>query len=275
MQRVIIITGANRGIGYETARNLAKHENHIIMACRNLEKSIPACESIKKESHNPNIEVMALDLGSLASIREFVTKVREKYGRVNVLINNAGMTSRTYGKTQDGFEQIVGTNYFGTYYLTRLLLPLFPAGADNRIINVSSSIYKYGFFYLNRLNRYRWFKAYAVSKYLILLFTLELAERMKSKGITVNAAHPGIVSTGIMYTNRWYDCIIDLLCKPFFVNEAEGAKTSIYLAASDEVKGKTGGYFSKGKETKIPKGYLKPELRKKLWEETEKLVGMK
>src|SRR5512138_3842331 len=105
MQRVIIITGANRGIGYETARALAKNQNHlIIMACRNLEKSIPVGESIKLESHNPNIQVMALDLGSLASIREFVTRFREKYARVNILINNAGTNSQTDGKTKDGFE---------------------------------------------------------------------------------------------------------------------------------------------------------------------------
>jgi NAD(P)-dependent dehydrogenase (short-subunit alcohol dehydrogenase family) len=277
MNRVIIITGANRGIGKATVRGLASNpKSTIIMACRNLVKSIPVCEEIKRETQNPNIEVMELDLGSFESIRSFVANFNHRYGRVNVLINNAGMTSRTYGQTRDGFEQIVGTNYFGTFLLTRLLLPLFLEGADNRIINLSSMIYKYGAFKIEKLQRYRWVKAYAVSKYLILLFTFELAERLKSRTgapeITVNAVHPGIVSTPIMMTNRWYDMIIDLMLKPFYVNEETGAKPSIHLAASEDVRGITGGYFSKGKLTAVPKRFQNPALRKELWETTERIL---
>ncbi len=273
MNRIIIITGANRGIGKETVRALAKYNNHtIIMACRNVEKSIPVCELIQQESRNPNIEIMELDLGSIASIKAFVNRFREKYGRLNILINNAGMTSRTYGKTQDGLEQVVGTNYFGTYLLTSLLISLFPAGEDNRIINLSSMIYKFGSFKIGKLNEYRWVKAYAVSKYLVLLFTMELAERLKERGISVNAVHPGIVSTTIMMTNRWYDVIINLMLMPFYINEETGAKTSIYLAVAGEVKGISGAYFSKGKQKRIPKMYQNTALQQELWEETEKIL---
>ncbi len=270
-ERIAIITGSNRGIGKETARALALQKYTVVMACRNIEKANLACEDIQHESSNTNVYSMELDIGSRASIRLFVKRFVDRFSYVNVLINNAGLTSRTYEKTVDGLEKVVGTNYFGTYFLTRLLIPYFEQGKDNRVVNLCSDIYKFGKFSIEKLNDYHWVKAYAVSKYLILLFTLELAERLKGSGITVNAVHPGVVRTTIMMTNRWYDSIIHLILLPLYINEVEGAQTSIYVASSDEVQGETGKYYIKCEPREIAKRYTNKELRKRVWEESEKM----
>ena len=267
----VIVTGSNRGIGKETALALAKNNYTIIMACRNVENAQKVCDEIKKESHNDNVFVLELDLSSIASIKSFAASYQKTFQTVNILINNAGLTSHKYEKTMDGLEKVVGTNYFGTFFLTKLLLPLFEPGKDNRIINMSSDFYKFGRFKINKLNDYHWVKAYAVSKYLILLFTLELAEKLKVDGITVNAVHPGVVKTKIMMTNSWYDIIINLILFPMYINEKEGASTSIYLAQSDELKGITGKYFTKCKPLAIPKKFNDIELRKELWNASESI----
>lgn len=270
----IIITGANRGIGKEVARALAKTNNTIIMACRNIEAANTVCKAIRLESGNKNIDVMKLDLSSLLSILQFVEAFRNKHRYVNILINNAGVFSKKHQHTQDGFEETIGVNYFGTFLLTHLLLSYFPEGMDNRIINMTSSIYKMGQFKVSKLNDYRWFKAYAVSKYAILLFTLELADKLKIRNISANVVHPGIVTTSIMKMNKWYDFIIEILLKPYYISEEEGAKTSVYLTQSEEVRTITGKYYEKGQIKKIPNRYDSKDLRKELWDTTEKILSL-
>ena len=270
----IIITGANRGIGRQIARALAKTDNTIIMACRNVEAANTVCKAIRLESGNRNIDVMELDLSSLISIRKFVEAFRNKHRYVNILINNAGVFSRKHQHTQDGFEETIGINYFGTFLLTNLLLSHFPVGMDNRIINTTSGIYRIGQFKVSKLNDYRWLKAYAVSKYAILLFTLELAERLETRNISANVVHPGIVATSIMKMNKWYDFIIQILLMPYYISEEEGAKPSVYLSQSEEVRAITGRYYNKCQIQKVPKRYDNKALRKKLWDTTEKTLRL-
>jgi NAD(P)-dependent dehydrogenase (short-subunit alcohol dehydrogenase family) len=270
--KVIIITGANRGLGKQTTLELAKAGNIIIMACRNIQTSVPICEEIRQESGNDNIEVMELDLSSQASIHQFVENLKLRYEKVNILINNAGITSRYSQKTIDGLDLVVGTNYFGPYLLTSLIIPIFAQNEDNRIINITSNIYPYGQYDFRKINEYKWVKAYAVSKYLVLLFTLELAERLKEKGITVNAVHPGVVKTTIMFTKKWYDAIINTILLPFYVSVEEGAKTIVYLAASDDIKGITGQYFYKNKIKKVSNRYNDVKERKELFNRTNKIL---
>jgi NAD(P)-dependent dehydrogenase (short-subunit alcohol dehydrogenase family) len=158
--------------------------------------------------------------------------------------------------TEDGFENIMAVNTIGPYLLTKFLVPHFPLGEDNRNINLSSWMYKYGKFSIKKMAKYRYVQAYAVSKYAQLLVTLELADELKEKGITVNAVNPGTVRTTIMLTNKWlYDLIINILMAPLYVDVKEGAKTCIHLATSDEVKNKTGNFYRKCKPVTIPKRY--------------------
>lgn len=224
-QRIAIVTGANRGIGRETALGLARQGLTVGMACRNLEQAEATRIELARESGNESIFALPLDLASKESIRAFVDAFRKRYGRLDILVNNAGISNTREARTVEGREPIVGTNYFGTFALT-LLLPLFEKGADNRIINLVSNIYKLGRFDPARVDGYRWVKACAVSKYTLLLFTPELAERLRGRGIAVNAVHPGIVRMSIMYVNRWCDSIIKTILAPFFVDPAEGASTS-------------------------------------------------
>jgi NAD(P)-dependent dehydrogenase (short-subunit alcohol dehydrogenase family) len=167
--------------------------------------------------------------------------------------------------TEDGFGNIMAVNTIGPYLLTKLLIPHFPPGHDNRIINLSSWIYRFGKFSIGKLHNYRYVKAYSVSKYAQLLITLELAGALKEKGITVNAVNPGTVRTTIMITNKWlFDLIINILMAPLYVDVKEGAKTCIYLAASGDVKHETGKFYRKCRPVRIPKWYRSTQDRAKL-----------
>jgi NAD(P)-dependent dehydrogenase (short-subunit alcohol dehydrogenase family) len=223
--------------------------------------------------------MMQVDLASLSSIREFTRHFSNRYQQLNVLINNAGVYCAKRGETKDGFEKTMGINYLGPFLLTNLLLPLLKKTPEARIVNVSSNAYFQGKIDLNNLHlkkRYQGFKAYSASKLAIVLFTLELAERLKDTGVTVNALHPGHVATDIwnMWPGTWYQELLFKIVRRFAKSPEEAAKTSIYVASSDELKGITDTYF----DNKNPKA-LSPKcndvhLRKGLWELSEKLTGL-
>lgn len=265
-ETIAIVTGGNRGIGRETVLGLAAKKYTVIMACRDTISGESVCAEIKQISNNENVFVMKLDVSSKVSIKDFVSNFISRFGKVNILVNNAGISSSQKKETIDGIEINIGTNYFGTFLLTYYLLPYFEKGADNRIVNLTSNIYVNGLFDISKINTYHWVKAYAVSKYMILLFTLKLADYLKDSTIKVNAVHPGVVRTSIMYNKRWYDLIIKLILQPFFIDVEEGAKTSIYLATSDEVNISSGGYYIKCKKKQIPKKYINVNKMNELWE---------
>ncbi|MDD5185323.1 MAG: SDR family NAD(P)-dependent oxidoreductase [Paludibacter sp.] len=168
---------------------------------------------------------------------------------------------------------MIQTNSIGPYLLTKMLLPLFPAGEDNRIINLSSDIYKMGNFSVEKLNNYHWVKAYAVSKYAQLLISFKLAGLLEEKGITVNAVHPGVVRTGIMLFNKWYDVFINLMLVTVYIDEKSGAEPSIYLATSEEMNGVTGKYFKRFANTKVKTNYLNEILMDKLYDYYETIYS--
>jgi len=277
--KTVLITGADGGIGRETTKALAKKGASIIMACIDLNDAKPLYEDIIEESGNKKIEMMQVDLASLSSIREFTKQFSKRYQQLNVLINNAGVYCAKRGETKDGFEKTMGINYLGPFLLTNLLLPLLKKTPEARIVNVSSNAYFQGKIDFNNLHlkkRYQGFKAYSASKLAIVLFTLELAERLKDTGITVNALHPGHTATDIwnMWPGTWYQELLFKIIRRFAKSSEEAAKTGIYVASSDELKGITGTYF----DNKNPKA-LSPKcndvhLRKGLWELSEKLTGL-
>jgi len=264
--RIAIITGSNSGIGKETALALAKMNYTVIMGCRNIKDGKIICEEIKQKTKNDNVYLFELDLCSFSSIRIFVNSIKAQYSKIDLLINNAGITTQKYEITDDGYERTMQTNLLGPYILTTSLLPYFDKENDARIVNVCSDFYKFGRFKINSINDYHWIKAYAASKYAVLLMTLELANKYLEKGITVNAVHPGVVRTKIMLTKKWYDVIINFILSGMYIDEVEGAKTSIYVATASELKDKTGGYYIKNKNVEIPRKYNDFELRKELFE---------
>jgi len=280
--KIVLITGANRGIGKETARALARKGATIIMACRHLEKAEPVGEMIQRESKNPNIKVMPLDLASLESVRNFTQEFKARYQKLNVLINNAGVFCMKREETEEGFELTMGVNHLGHFLLTHELLPLLEKTAEARIINLSSNAHYSADLDLGDLHfkrrRYSGIKAYGASRLATVFFTQELAERMKGKDITVNALHPGHVDTSMWDLwgpeRKWYQSIINGIIKLFLISAEEGAQTSIYLASSNEVKGITGKYFAKKKMKVASKKCSNIKLQKELWQLSERLTGI-
>ena len=280
--KIVLITGANRGIGKETTRALAKKGATIVMACRNLEKAEPVGEMIQAESKNPNIKVMKLDLASLESVRSFTQEFKARYQQLNVLINNAGVFCMKREETEEGFELTIGVNHLGHFLLTHELLPILEKTAEARIINLSSNAHYSADLDLEDLHfkrrRYSGIKAYGASRLATVFFTQELAERLKEKDITVNALHPGHVDTSMWdlwgAERKWYQSIINGIIKFFLISAEEGAQTSIYLASSNEVKGITGKYFAKKKMKVVSKKCSNIKLQKELWQLSERLTGI-
>jgi NAD(P)-dependent dehydrogenase (short-subunit alcohol dehydrogenase family) len=249
------------------------------MACIDMNDARVVCEGIKKESGNRAFEMMQLDLASLASIRKFATSFSEKYPHLHVLINNAGVYCAKRGETSDGFEKTIGINYLGPFLLTHLLLPVLKKKPAARIVNVSSNAYFQGRLDLDNLHMkkgYLGFKAYANSKLAIVLFTLELAERLKDGGITVNAVHPGHVATNIwnMWPGKWYQALLFGVIRRFARTPEEAAQNSVFLATADEVKGVTGTYFDDRKPKALSPACRDVTLRRNLWALSEKLTGL-
>ena len=244
---IAIITGADGGMGQEITLALAKDGFQIIMACKEPEKAYQVCERIKQESGNKQIEVRGIDLSSLSSVHAFAQKILEEGRPVSRLMNNAGVLTTHIRPTVDGLETIVSVNYVGPYLLTRLLLPLMHKGT--RIVNTVSCTYAIGkiesdFFTKGKNGRFNRISVYGNTKLALLLFTRELAERVKEKGITVNASDPGIVSTNMITMDAWFDPLTDILFRPFIRTPLQGAATAIHLALSEEASGKSGYCYS-------------------------------
>lgn len=241
-QKLAIVTGAGRGLGREVALGLARAGWAVIMACRNPAAALPVRDELAALSGNPGIEVMEIDLASLASVRAFAAAFLAQGRSLDALVNNAGITSRERRLSPDGHELVVATNYLGPCLLSLLLMPAL--GRGSRVVNLTSNIHGWGAYRLDSLDSHAWVRAYAVSKLCVLISSLALARALEARGITVNAIHPGVVKTGIMFTGRWYDIVIDGLLKPFYVGVPEGGRAISRLVLDPGLAGVTGAYFS-------------------------------
>lgn len=273
-----IVTGADGSMGQVITTALAKEGYDIIMACKDTKAASSICSRIKMESGNERIEVRGINLASLASVTAFADKLLEEGCKVSRLINNAGVLTTPVRKTEDGLETIVSVNYVGPYLLTRKLLPLMKPGA--RIVNTVSCTYaigkiESGFFENGKNGYFLRIPVYGNTKLALLLFTQELAKQVKSKGILVNAADPGIVSTKMITMNAWFDPLTDLLFRPFIKTAGQGAATAIHLALAEEVEGKSGSCYADCKEKKVPERICRHTLQKKIWQDTEQLLVSK
>jgi NAD(P)-dependent dehydrogenase (short-subunit alcohol dehydrogenase family) len=201
--RTAVITGANTGLGYETAVALADKGARVVLACRNLAKAESAAESIRARNADAEVEVLALDLGDLSSIRDAAGEAHTRFGVVDLLINNAGVMIPPHESTADGFELQFGTNHLGHFALSALMYDLVEAAPAGRIVTVSSNAHKLGTMAWGDLQseqRYRRVAAYGQSKLANLLFTNELARRLDAAGLSVLAvaAHPGASTTELV-----------------------------------------------------------------------------
>lgn len=276
---VVLITGGNSGMGKATAVELAKLGAKVVILCRNKERGEKALEQIKLESNSDNIDLMFCDLGDLDNIRKFAKEFSEKYKKLNILINNAGVIVPRRQETKNGYELQFGVNHLGHFLLTNLLLDNLKLGASSRIVNVASGAHKIGKIYfedVNLTNNYTLIKAYGQSKLANILFTYELSERLRDSNITVNCLHPGAVATQMGIDRKTgFGTLITRALKPFFQTPAQGAETAIFLATSDEVSGVTGKYFCKKKAIKSSQSSYNKEMAERLWAISIEMTGLK
>ncbi|MBP2000713.1 NAD(P)-dependent dehydrogenase (short-subunit alcohol dehydrogenase family) [Paenibacillus shirakamiensis] len=276
--KLVIVTGANSGMGLATTVELARQGATVIMACRNKERGEKALAEAKSRSGSSRIELMLLDLGSLRSIRAFAEAFTAKYEALDVLVNNAGVVSLKRQLTEDGFEVMLGVNHLGHFLLTRLLLDTLLRAEQGRVVNVSSGAYKIGAIHYEDptlSKRYFVAKGYARSKLANILFTKELARRTKGTSLTVNCLHPGAVATniGVDRGTGFGKTIVGML-RPFFLTAEQGAETAIYLATSPEVKNISGEYFYKKKPQALQSKATDPQAALKFWGWSEQEVGL-
>lgn len=279
--KIVLITGANDGIGLQTAKRLAERGARLILACRDERKGHNAAAVIAKETGNQRSLVIPMDLGDMESIRAAAEFLLTEHPTIDVLVNNAGVYSSDLQFTNDGHELQFGVNHLGHYLLTRLLLPALRCPTEGgRIINVSSAAHYHGTIDFDNLKgekgpkAYDGMKAYAQSKLANVLFTKELARRYPDE-LSVNCLHPGVVATDFANKNaNFFTRMIWSLYRPFAKKPYNGAATSYYLASSPEVRDVSGRYFDQCQCVKRPSEKARNEqLAHKLWVYSEQACG--
>jgi len=280
-----VVTGANSGIGFETARVLAEHGATVVLACRDTARGEAA--AARMPGSGP-VSVQRLDLGSLASVRTAASQIRARHQQLDLLINNAGLMMPPYGTTTDGFELQFGTNHLGHFALTGLLLGLLLPAAGSRVVTVSSNVHLAGrlnFADLQSARRYHRVAAYGQSKLANLLFTYELQRRLAAAGAGTSAlaAHPGTALTGL---TRYFPAAVDrayhALGQPIAQSARLGALPTLRAAADPAARG--GEYYGPGSRFEV-KGYPRrvsssarshdEQAQRRLWQESERLTGVR
>jgi NAD(P)-dependent dehydrogenase (short-subunit alcohol dehydrogenase family) len=272
--KVCVVTGANAGIGMETARGLALMGATVVMVCRDRQRGEAAQREIRQSTGNDAVELMVCDVASQASIRQFATDFKQRHDRLDVLVNNAGVLLRERSLNEDGIESTFAVNHLGYFLVTNLLLDVLKKSAPSRIVNVSSTAHKYGKIDIGGWvagRNYSAFGAYANSKLANVLFTYELARRLQGTGVTANCLHPGGVGTNLF---RGLPGFLQSLIKLVTIGPERGARTSIYLASSPEVEGITGKYFARRRQQKSSDTSHNEEAARQLWEVSEELTGL-
>ncbi|KAL5188795.1 Short-chain dehydrogenase TIC 32, chloroplastic [Glycine soja] len=283
-----IVTGATSGLGLETTRVLALRGVHVVMAVRSLHSGKNVKETILKEIPSAKIDVMELDLSSMASVRKFAADFNSSGLPLNILINNAGVMATPFTLSQDNIELQFATNHLGHFLLTNLLLETMKktvgvCNQEGRIVILSSEAHRFAyregiqFDKINDESGYSSYFAYGQSKLANILHANELARRLKEEGveITVNSLHPGSIITNILRYHDYINALANMVGKYFLKNVQQGAATQCYVALHPQVKGISGEYFmdsNKGNPASLAKD---SELAKKLWEFSLSLTNPK
>jgi NAD(P)-dependent dehydrogenase (short-subunit alcohol dehydrogenase family) len=279
-EKVVVITGANSGIGKETAVAVAAMGATTVLACRNLDKAAVAAVEIKERAASDAVGIVALDLADLASVQSAAATIVERWGGVDVLVNNAGGIWTKRQTTAQGFEQTFGVNHLGHFYLTSLLTDALVASAPARIVNVSSAAHRLAtrgmrWDDLQHERRYSGLGVYGESKLANILFTRGLARRLDPAVVTANAVHPGPVRSGFGMDGdtRGLLGLGNLLVRPFEVTPQQGADTVIFLTFDSSVAGRSGAYWSNRSESSVNHAARDDAAVERLWLESERLLA--
>ena len=280
--RTALVTGANTGIGYDTALALAKRGAHVVLACRSRERGADAARRMEAEQPAGSVQFLPLDLGNLASVRMFAKTFLARYERLDLLINNAGVMIPPLSKSEDGFELQIGVNYFGHFALSGLLFDRLTATPGARLVTVSSTASRQGridFDNFHGEKPYKAWREYCQSKLANLLFSLELQRRLDREGhaLIATAAHPGWTSTDLQRHSGFFGFFSPI----FGMATNQGALPILYAATAPEAE--AGGYYGPDGFLEM-RGYPAPaqippraqdtQTAQRLWETTEKLTGI-
>ena len=275
--KICIVTGANSGIGKVTARVLVERGAHVVLACRNPTRGEAALAEIREATGSDAVELMTLDLASLASIRAFKETFADRHDRLDVLVNNAGAYIPTRQETADGFELTIGVNHLGPFLLTELLIDALKATSGGRVVNVSSMGHKMAKFDLDDLHstrKYRALRVYCNSKLANIHHAAILAKRLAPHGITANSLHPGAIASGFAQQEKSAFGLLVKIGKPFLLSSEKGARTQIYLATSPDVANISGEYFVRNRPAKPSRAGRDMVAAERLWELSERAVGL-
>lgn len=278
---ICLVTGANSGIGLETARALVGRGATVVMAGRDPKKIERAVEDVRGTVHSGHAEPLVCDLASTRSVRDAADEFRSRYRKLDLLINNAGLFLSDRMLSSDGFESTIAINHLGHFLLTHLLREAILSSGAARVINVSSNAHysakgiDVDDFRAER-RRYTGARAYSESKLANVLFTRALSRRWSARGVTVNAVHPGVVNTRIAADGdaRGFVRLLWDLGRPFMLTPVDGAKTTLYVATSDEGRSVSGRYFVKSAQRSPSRLALDDALAERLWEASEKALGI-
>ncbi|XP_030623395.1 retinol dehydrogenase 12 [Chanos chanos] len=274
--KTAIVTGANTGIGKETAKDLAKRGARVIIACRDMERAQEAANDIIREAGNVTVLPRKLDLADTKSICEFAELIYNTEKSLHLLINNAGVAICPYSTTADGFEMQFGVNHLGHFFLTYLLLDILKHSAPSRVINVSSVAHSMGKIHFEDLNSeksYHPVKAFVQSKLANVLFTRELARRVEDLGVTAYVVDPGIVKTELTRHMKKSLQLFLKTCGFLMKTPAEGAYTVLYCALAPDLQ--TGGYYRNCGLASCSRAANDDCTANKLWAVSCRLLGIR
>ncbi|MGZ4241945.1 MAG: SDR family oxidoreductase [Actinomycetota bacterium] len=274
--RVCVITGGTSGIGKETARALAERGARVVLNNRNAEKAAAVAAEIARTATVP-VEMVHGDMSSCASIRAAAAGVLDRYPRIDVLINNAGVFRVRRHVTADGFEETFAVNHLAPFLLTNLLLARLKESAPSRVVIVASDAHRGAVLDFTDLlleHRFGSWKAYSRSKLANVMFSYALARRLNGSGVTANSLHPGFVATRLGSGNKIPIVPVYVLLRPFTISPRAGAETSVFLASSPDVEGVTGNYFDKKKDVRSSRVSMDEEAQELLWKMSAELTGL-
>ena len=276
-QKLAVITGADGGMGMEITRAVATAGYKVIMACRDPEIAEEKRQLIMRETGNIALEIVPVNLASLSSTASFANELLQRGEAITLLMNNAGTMETRRCITEDGLERTVSVNYVAPYLLTRKLLPLM--GEGSRIVNMVSCTYAIGkldfpdFFLRGKKGAFWRIPIYSNTKLALTLFTIALSKKVKEKGIIVNAADPGIVSTKIITMHMWFDPLTDIFFRPFIRTPRQGAATAISLLLDEDAGKRTGTLNVSCHSKQLSEKFFHHVQMKELWDRTEEIVA--
>ena len=276
-QKLAVITGADGGMGMEITRAVATAGYKVIMACRDPEIAEEKRQLIMRETGNIALEIVPVNLASLSSTASFANELLQRGEVITLLMNNAGTMETRRCITEDGLERTVSVNYVAPYLLTRKLLPLM--GEGSRIVNMVSCTYAIGkldfpeFFLRGKKGAFWRIPIYSNTKLALTLFTIALSKKVKEKGIIVNAADPGIVSTKIITMHMWFDPLTDIFFRPFIRTPRQGAATAISLLLDEDAGKRTGTLNVSCHPKQLSEKFFHHVQMKELWDKTEEIVA--